>query len=468
MRKLSLVQRLALIYALSSTLLLTCLLSLTFWLLEREFEREETRVLDDTVNLFQTLVDREPDWLGTLRRELPADLRALHFHPYQLQVRHRSGQVLFETPAFPKLGSEFLLALPESAPGAAGEGRPMESNGASYLVVRTRLQCDPQVSMLVTLETTLHRRTLGQYGLTLAGLALASVAVVAASALALARRGLAPLDDMAALVQELGLPNLRLRLRGRPWPSELQPLAREFDRLLDEVEEGIQQLSHFSTELAHELRTPLASLSLQLEVALGNPRTAREYQEVLGSVTEELERLTHLVERLLLLARTDSARPHLDLQWVELHPLLDRLIDFMVEDRSCLQIDIPAGATLWADPVLLELALGNLISNAVKYSQPPWQLRWQAGEREVCLELSDSGPGIEPDLLPHLFERFYRAHPQGLGLGLALVRSALKAHGGEAQVESTLGQGSRFTLTFPSLLHPPCRALSADTTLQAS
>ena len=449
MTRLSLVQRLALIYALSSTFLLTALLTLTFWLLDREFEREETRVLDDTVNLFQTLIDREQDWLETLRRELPADLRALHFHPYQLRVQRQQGTILFETPGFPKLSAEFLQTLPESAPGAAGEGRPLVSNGASYLVVRTRLQREPKVSMLVTLETTLHRRTLGQYSLTLAGLALAAVVVVAASALALARRGLAPLDQMAALVQELGLPNLRLRLQGRRWPAELEPLAREFDRLLDEVEEGIQQLSHFSTELAHELRTPLATVSLQLEVALGQTRTLEEYQEVLGSVTEELDHLTHLVERLLLLARTDSARPHLDLQWVELHPLLERLIDFMLEERSNLHLDIPAQARLWADPILLELALGNLISNAVKYSQPPWTLRWQSAEREVCLQLNDSGPGIEPELLPHLFDRFYRAHPQGLGLGLALVRSALKAHGGEARVESEVGRGTRFILHFP-------------------
>ena len=191
------------------------------------------------------------------------------------------------------------------------------------------------------------------------------------------------------------------------------------------------------------------------------PRSAAEYQEILGSNIEELERLTGLVERLLLLARTESAARHLQLESIAVRELAERLVDYHLGHLATdeVSIHIPESARLLADSRLLEMALGNLLSNAAKYGLPPFRLEWAEYAEEKVISVQDSGPGIPADLQGLLFDRLFRAdasrHNDGSshGLGLALVRSALRAHGGEVRLHSAPAIGSRFGLYFPT---SPC------------
>ncbi len=455
----SLAFRLAVMFAVSAALLLTALASTTYWLLDNEFRRDETRVLDDTVALLQTIFRQNEDLVETLQREIPLDMEALHFHQYQLRIQDEKGKKLYETRRFPNLTAEFIGKMPVYTEGKLGDGTVWLQGDASFLVVGALAQREKdstqRVRLLVALDTSQKTRTLTNYRRAL--LLLVGLGVLLAAFLAnlISNRGLRPLSLMTRLVQRLKVDQLHQRFSSRRWPQELVPLAQEFDRLLDEIQVGMERLSHFSTDLAHELRTPLTSMMLQAEVTLAQERSLEVYQEVLGSSVEELERLSTLVERLLLLARTEAARPHLEPQQIPVRDLVESLVDYHLtaHPREQVVIQVPPEAVLVADRRLVEMALGNLLSNASKYSTFPVRIEWIEHSNEWIVAVQDRGPGIDSEHLPYLFDRLYRVDTSRTsashGLGLALVRSAMRAHGGDVYLHSVLGQGSRFQLHFP-------------------
>lgn len=453
----SLSRRLSGLFAASTALLLTLLAGSTYGLLDREFRVGETRMLDDTVALLQTLLKQNDDFVQMLRSDLPAELEAFHFNRYQLRVDDSNGQTLYETRRFPELTPDFVDHLPEVRGSSSERGTPWTEGTSSYLVVQARAQrqrgSQQEVRLLVALDTSVKTRTLSIYSRALVVLVLLGVGIAALLAGWITRQGLAPLRLMTRLVMGLKMDQLGQRFSRYPWPRELRPLASEFDRLLAEIELGVERLSHFSLDLAHELRTPLTTMMLQAEVTLSQPRSVEEYQEVLGSATEELERLTKIVQRLLLLARTEASRAHLQVEPVALKDLSERLVDFYLEDAG--EVRIPAQRRVHWDRQLLELALGNLVSNAAKYGEPPIVISWSENEEGGTLMVDDQGPGIAEEHHPYLFDRFYRIDParrrdgDSHGLGLALVRSAMESGGGSVRVRSA-GTGTRFELWFPA------------------
>lgn len=454
-------RRLSVLFVCSTAILLTVLVSSTYWLLDREFRNDEDRVLGDTVTLLQAIFSRNDNLLETLRRDLPLDLQSFHFNRYQLRILDEQGTMLFATQRFPDLGREFVETLPTYAANDDQNGRVWTNGFQSFLVVAATAPRErasrQRVRLLVALDTSQKTRTLRTYRHFLVVIVLLGVSVSALLSTLISRRGLRPLRTMTRMVQNLRADKLETRFSKRRWPRELMPLAQQFDRLLDEVAHGMQKLSHFSTDLAHELRTPLTSLMVEAEVTLSQPRTPEEYREVLASALEEMEKLKQLVERLLLLARTEAAQRKLDLQPVQVRPLVERLLDYhFPEDSPNLpEVYVPEQATVTGDERLLELSLGNLLSNAVKYGKPPFAIRWREELDHWVLAVSDHGPGIAPEHLPFVFDRLYRADSSrqqeggGHGLGLALVRSAMEAQAGEVTVRSEAGGGTVFELHFP-------------------
>lgn len=455
----SLVVRLAVMFAVAAALLLTSLGSATYWLLNYEFRRDETRVLDDTVALLQTIFRQNEDLVETLQREIPLDMEALHFHQYQLRIQDEKGHKLYETRRFPSITASSVARLPIYPEGKLGEGTVWTQGDDSFLLVQAWAVREKgslqRVRLLVALDTSQKTRTLTTYREALLLLVGLGVLLAAFLAALISRRGLRPLILMTRLVQRLKVNQLQQRFSSRRWPQELVPLAQEFDRLLDEIQQGMERLSHFSTDLAHELRTPLATMMLQAEVTLTQERSLQQYQEVLSSSVEELERLSSLVERLLLLARTEAAKPNLEPQPIAARELVETLVDYHLagHPRDQVVIQIPPEARLWADRRLVEMALGNLLSNTAKYSTFPVRIEWTEHTNEWILAVQDRGPGISPEHIPYLFDRLYRVDTARTsashGLGLALVRSAMRAHGGDVHLHSVLGQGSRFQLHFP-------------------
>jgi len=244
--------------------------------------------------------------------------------------------------------------------------------------------------------------------------------------------------------------------------AELAHLAQAFNELLDRLDAAHTTQQRFVADASHELRTPLTILRGEIEVALRRPRSTGEYAVTLQSNLEEIKRLGRLVENLLELARADAGESPLAREPVDLADVIRNTAGRLAPLASArgVEIEVAAPEPAWVngDAVALERVAFNLIENAINHSPPGESVRVTLAESggTVQLAVSDTGPGISPEHLPHVFERFYRvdqSRPRvqpGAGLGLAIVRTLVTAHGGKIGAASEVGRGSTFTVSFPA------------------
>lgn len=273
-----------------------------------------------------------------------------------------------------------------------------------------------------------------------------------------ARRGLKPLRNFQTLANAVSTQSLDHRLRENTLPSELQDVARAINAMLARIDEGVTRLSQFSTDLAHEMRTPVSNLLGKTQVALTRQRSAEEYKLVLESNVEEFERLVRLIADMLFLAQAERPESALHRENFALGAEARRAADFfsVVADEKGVAINVGGDAELFADRLMVQRAISNLLSNAIRHapSGTAIELRIVATRVHVTLAVANIGEGITPEHQKRIFDRFYRADPGrarnagGSGLGLAIVRSVMSAHGGNALVDCA-GGSTRFTLEFP-------------------
>jgi len=283
-----------------------------------------------------------------------------------------------------------------------------------------------------------------------------------------ARRGLAPLRDMRERARRVTAHQLDERMPVASVPVEMAELAAELNTMLARLQRDFQRLSEFSSDLAHELRTPISNLLTQTQVTLAQQRDAPAYRDTLASNAEEFQRLGRMVSDMLLLAKTEHglALPHREP--VRLRDEVQALFDFYdaVADDKGIGLALEGEATVAGDRLMLRRAISNLLSNAIRHapagSPVAARLSQRAGETSLCV--SNAGPPIAAEHLPRLFDRFYRVDKSrlhlasdGTGLGLAITHAIMEAHGGSVTVESD-AQGTRFCLRFPAAgSQPPGR-----------
>jgi two-component system heavy metal sensor histidine kinase CusS len=323
----------------------------------------------------------------------------------------------------------------------------VEGNGAPLQVTMVRMRSD-RLSIL--------RR----YAFDLLGALAAGTLVATALGFLAVRRGLRPLHGVIGKANDINAHRLTTRMAVERVPRELRELVSAFNAMLDRLEEGVQRLSGFAADLAHDLRTPVNALMMQTQVALSRERSSEEYQALLASNLEEYERLSRMIENTLFLARADSAQLALRRDRLDVRAELERVRDYfemLAEDQGIsLRLDADPSLRLHADPVLLRRAVNNLVSNAVAYTPAGGAVSLSAREDGpwLALAVANSGEGIAPEHLGHVFERYYRADQAraggtSAGLGLSIVRAIMQLHGGVAEVESNAGQETVFTLRFP-------------------
>ena len=275
----------------------------------------------------------------------------------------------------------------------------------------------------------------------------------------LARRALAPVDAMVNTARAIEAEDLSRRIEAADSTDELGRLAAVLNAMLERLERAFTAVKHFSADAAHELRTPLTILKGELEVALRSPPTPEEYRSVLVSCLEEVDRLSTLVTDLLFLARSDSGNMSIARTPVNLSAVLRDVCAALgaLAEAARMTVKHDAPTDLWTrgSETMLFRLLFNLGENAIKYTPEGGTVTLTLEPRgtEVYLSVRDTGPGIAAEEQPHIFNRFYRADPArsrgGTGLGLALARSIVLAHGGQISVESRVGQGSCFTVRLP-------------------
>jgi two-component system heavy metal sensor histidine kinase CusS len=237
----------------------------------------------------------------------------------------------------------------------------------------------------------------------------------------------------------------------------LQPVAVAFDEMLDRLEDSFTRLSQFSADLAHELRTPLANIRGEAEVALARPRSPNEYETVIESSVAECARLSGIIDNLLFLARAEAAESRVQLSLFDGRAAIEKIASYneSIADERQLTITCQGQGEVYADAVLFGRAVSNLVDNAVRFTPDGGAITISIAPNSDGVEITvdDAGCGVAAAHLPRLFDRFYRVDPsrssEGTGLGLALVKSIAELHGGSVAISSEPGKGTRATLFFP-------------------
>jgi two-component system, OmpR family, heavy metal sensor histidine kinase CusS len=266
---------------------------------------------------------------------------------------------------------------------------------------------------------------------------------------------LRPIREITSAAQAITASALSERVSTQSWPRELATLAAEFDRMLERLEDSFERLSRFSSNIAHELRTPISNLMGETEVALGRSLTAEQYREVLASSLEEYQRLSHFIDSLLFLARAETANLQIHKSDFAAQESISAVMEFYepLAKESDVELTNTGKARIRGDEPLFRRAISNLLSNALRHVSPGGSVTIEAGSEPtaVIVVVKDNGGGVAPKDLPKLFDRFYRGENSrdGVGLGLSIVKSIMSLHHGSVQVASEPGKGTTVILRFP-------------------
>jgi heavy metal sensor kinase len=292
----------------------------------------------------------------------------------------------------------------------------------------------------------------------------------------IAGRALTPVIEVARAAQRISGSNLSLRIPTRGAGDELDYLIETFNRMIERLESSFIQIRQFSTDVSHELRTPITAIRGQLEVALFTAQDAEQYREAILNSLQDVERLSAIVRALLLLSQAESGQVALHKTRINLSETAREIIDqFQIpaeEAQIRLIADLPPECYAEVDRVQIERMISNLISNAVKFTPAGGEVRVavQCHPDRTDIVVEDTGRGISPEHLAHIFDRFYQVRDtdsngeRGLGLGLSFVSWIAKAHGGSVAVDSELSKGSRFTVTLPPPAEPSPDQLATQAT----
>jgi heavy metal sensor kinase len=291
------------------------------------------------------------------------------------------------------------------------------------------------------------------------GVGIPMLVVAAAGGLWLSRRALAPVDALTRAAQSIGVDNLSQRLPVPATGDEIERLARGWNHFLERLEASVKRIRQFTADASHEMRTPVAFIRATAELALRRERSPVEYRKALADIEAESGRMTELIESLLALARADSSESQMPIEPVDVSRVAAEVVSqtgVLAAGKGVRMVTRGGPAVARANESALRRLLRVLVENALDHTAAGGQVIVSATQHNgrVNLSVEDTGEGIPPAALPHIFERFYRADParsgKRAGLGLSIAQVIAHAHGSMIEVESTPGAGSCFHLALPS------------------
>ncbi|MFO0959466.1 MAG: ATP-binding protein [Isosphaeraceae bacterium] len=389
----------------------------------------------------------------------PAEAPSAFHEVYHLLILDSEGRVVSRSPAL-----EGIKPIdPGLSPGHDTEGRLSHQTAMLGPLGECRIVSGVAERRVVQIITSLasYRRGLAELGGILWTILPAGMAAATVGGYWLTGRALAPVGRMTEAARRISAANLAGRISTTGRPDELGLLAGTLNEMLDRIDLGFRAVRRFTADAAHELKTPLATIRTEVEVALAGPRSPASDAETFKSVVEEADRLARLVDRLLILSKEDAGTA------IRSDPIrLDSILRESASGRprgpsvGGLEALPPIGVE--GDPVLLRLAFDNLLDNAEKATAVGGSIALKARiERGAAVvEVVDTGIGIPPAELPRIFDRFYRVDPSrsrrtgGTGLGLSIVKSVVERHGGSVGASSVEGSGSTFRVELPIRVAP--------------
>lgn len=425
-------------------------------LLNEHRERLATIATEDGPFADAASMHRRLDEFMVTRRDLRIELRS------GMQEGHRRADgdgdgdgddhaLLYRAGAAPPAPAELRRIVVDLPPLRTGQAGP----------TRADLRLD------VSRDAAFVRRL----GLTLMAASLVGALLVSAGSFVLVRLALTPMRSLVAQTRRLAADTLHERLDGSAQPTELQPLVQQFNALLERLRRSYAQLEGFNADVAHELRTPLATLITGTELAMRQPGLPAAALDQLGSHLEELRRMAGIVNDMLFLSHADSgalARRQPVASLAEVARDVAEYHEAAIAEAG-LEMRIDGDAAGQFDTSLLKRAISNLLGNATRYAEPGSTLRLcidDDGAGQVRLSVVNRGPAIDADDLPRLFDRFYRAdraRSRGLehhGLGLSIVAAIARMHGGAPFAASANGE-TGVGVTLATVVHAPRQAPAA-------
>lgn len=456
----SLTTRLTLLYTLVAACVLAGMVAIVLTAVHRHFVDLDEHDLRDKHQLIQDILAK-PNTSADLRGRLSD---ALQSHPgLFVRIEDANRAVWYASPLF-----QFPARILDAPAKRASENLltwladNREYRGLYAAATRRdpdKPTADTTMHVWVAVDTIHHAHFTDSLHTALWAYAIVAALLSGALGWFAARTGLAPLRAMRKQAQSVTAHRLNERMPADSVPVEMADLAASLNDMLARLQHDFQRLSDFSSDLAHELRTPISNLLTQTQVALSQHRDAAFYRDILASNAEEFQRLARMVSDMLLLAKAEHGLllPHVEP--MSLDEEVQALFDFyeaLAEEKG-ISLHRTGSAPLQGDRLMIRRAISNLLSNALRHTPPHGlvTVRLSQTPDNVALEVANTGTAIDPALLPRLFDRFFRADASrtyadrdGAGLGLAITKAIVQAHRGTVDV-STAQDETRFVLVFP-------------------
>jgi two-component system heavy metal sensor histidine kinase CusS len=451
----SIASQLVLFFTLAAALLLSCGLGVFYWMVVRHAFEEDNAVLADKI--FALRAELNKTGPSVLAEESKNPQPGEHV-AYWIRVIDSQGRTVNETPGMGQVLPPAIFPEAQSPNSSLSRPKDFRTGAKLFSLLTMRNEASAAAyTIQVAQDRSADEQFRKEFGALLAAVLAGGLIAAAAIAITVTKRGLRPLAEMTRSLERVGPGHLHERVPPAAWPRELRPLAVAFDNMLERLEDSFTRLSQFSADLAHELRTPIANMLGEAQVTLTRERSSEEYREVIESSVAECERLSGIVDNLLFLARAESADRQIHPTLFGGRPAIEKIAAYyetIAEDRH-VSIRCTGEGQIYADPVLFARAVSNLVDNALRFTPNSGSISISISMRDAHSEISvsDTGCGIPPEHLARVFDRFYRADSsrssEGVGLGLALVKSIADLHGGSARLDSQVNQGTTVILTFP-------------------
>ncbi|WP_151745487.1 heavy metal sensor histidine kinase [Acinetobacter calcoaceticus] len=431
--------RIAILFSFSTVIILMIMGLVIHQLVMHHFETQDRTQLEGKIQLVENLLEQNHHNPSELNLYLKDAL--VGHHDLIVQIERPSGQIIFSSS--PTALKSKTLVKSKHGPWLEWKVQNKIYHGLIYKKSFDQNSAIPSAQIIVGIDTSEHLHFLNDFRRQLLYIGIIGTICLMLLGWFAAWRGLRPVQNMAKVAEGISAQHLSERLEVDNTPTELKSLAIAFNDMLDRLETAVGKLSDFSSDLAHEIRTPINNLMTQTQVCLSRSRDIATYQEILFSNLEEFERLARMVSDMLFLAKAEHGLHRANLQQVNLVKEVSALFDFYdaIAAEKGMSLKQTGQGYVEGDPSMLRRALSNLLSNAIKYGKSDSIIKIKCQQNSDTTELTienESSP-LSQEQLTRLFDRFYRTDAsrqrveEGTGLGLAITKSILDVHGATIQ-----------------------------------
>ena len=449
----SITWRLTLIFAALSTTVLIALGTIASLSVENHFAEEDMEEINGKLELIQNAFDKTSNAADI--KNLPQKLNdaLVGHHALLVTVYELTGKILYAThdADFPK---DILDTHPAHYKTKTATFRKWNLNQRPYRGISVQMDTAQALAaplnVAIALDIEHHQVFIQRFQQSLwVSLFIGMLITVVLGWIAV-KRGLAPVRDFDKIASRVYASRLDERIPVDVLPNELVALGLSFNSMLQRLEDSFQRLSDFSSDIAHELRTPVSNLMTQTQVAVSKYRTIDEYQEVLYSNLEEFDHLSRMISDMLFLAKADNGLIVPNKEKVDLAQEVQVVIDFFepLADEKNVKIVCTGNASIVGDKLMMRRAISNLLSNAIRHTNENQQININIEmmeSKQIRFTIENPCDPISQEYLTKIFDRFYRIDPsrqrnsEGTGLGLAITKSIIESHGGKISATSING-----------------------------